>query len=580
MLSRTRPDQARDPLCLLRLVAITSLLLLSAPAADAQVSNVDWELQEVYEHYMGVSLAEAVLELRQPQELKRELSVAGGVKIRFNGGGLDNRLYIGQNNTLEILIRNETILGGMSLGFEFTCLAGSFGWVEGYGDYPAVGFPARVVKMEEDLFPDSVWDVPIIVDKYPDSILIGGIAFNPNHYLWGNWVWEKLYSMQIYIPEGTPAMDDGFVIDNIFMPPAGHWVFSPPPQIDSSYAPTFQHNDNTSTANPDAPPVYFDIVEGFCHGTRAGSDSLMVTIPPKDWPHVVKDYENYPALHRDASGKLLLRVYMYFTGDDSELESLGAKINQFRYANNVIFAKFPLEALPRIVLLEGVKHIYSPEVPEIQLNYVGQMIHCNDTTNQQNHKASGVDAIIGIIDTGAFQSEADPRALNDTFGDIRELSSDAIQAPSSVGDSCVAESLRLGAICGVVAPPTNSCIQIWITVDRLANGNSIDSLRRVGFERWDSLEADLLRRINSNLGMTVAARVDSGGVFRSPPLPEGFYNARLVSPPGRICPLPIGNPYMVVGIRVQSGKRSSVTQGVSTTGIEPRVFEWEGKYVN
>ncbi|MCK4857167.1 MAG: hypothetical protein KAT58_04290 [candidate division Zixibacteria bacterium] len=373
-------------------VLLTAMLVLSVllSSSSAQVSNVDWDLEEVYEHFAGVSLAEAVLYKLYPQ---RAATVGGGnVYVQFNGGGIDNRLYSGRKNTLEILVTNDAPLGGLSLGFEFTCTAGSgsFSWVEGYGDADSLG----IVKLHNEVVPP--WTTFVTTTQAPNSILIGGADFSAVNPLPVHNLLTLLYSMQIEIPAGTPDKVNGFSVDNIFFPPAGDWIFT---DASGGYAPNFQGNPNTSGGNPDAPPVCFDIVEKTCYPSGSRTKGFTVKIPRPDRPRVVADYDNHPAVRKDGDGNVILMVYIDFEGNDADLEALGLNLGPFKLGGNTIATEFPLSLLPKVCMVKGVKRILSPGRLEIKLNYSTQDIDGHYVTTQQQH-VTGEGAIIGIVDGG------------------------------------------------------------------------------------------------------------------------------------------------------------------------------------
>jgi hypothetical protein len=177
-------------------------------------------------------------------------SGVGDVEIRLNGCA--NMAFIGLPNTVEIWIKNDANLDSMRLGFEFDIgrnflfnpAWGSHGYVNEEGD--AVG----------------VWNVnglgvdPYIDNVNPDQILLyggsstGGLPIHTTHSL--------CYTMQVAILSGQTPLADGFCVDNVFIPPQGAWYFV---DFGAEYPPDFQGNTNSSSSNPDAPPVCFDIVD-------------------------------------------------------------------------------------------------------------------------------------------------------------------------------------------------------------------------------------------------------------------------------------------------------------------------------
>ncbi len=349
--------------------ALTPLLLSLLPLSpcNAQVSNVDWDLQEIYEHYTGISLAEAVLKLRSAP--KQFPNSPNNVYVQLNGGGEDNELYAGQNNTLQVYISNQDTLAGFTLGLEFSCKADSFAWVPNYG----TSGPQSVVYVHTDAFePGYPWyyddGIRVITTASPDSIIVAGLDLSnprrnpipPHQSL------TLFLSMQIWIPPNTPPKDSGFSVDNIFFPPAGVWAFSP--EGGGTVVPDYQGQPNTNDSTPSAPPVYFDIADGSSYDPQAKSKFPTVRIPPKDWPHVVKDYEHHPAIVKHSSGEIWFSGYMIFEGDETELRDLGVLIDRVRYGANRIGVDFPLSILPEVCSVRGLLKIQCPDPQEIKSN--------------------------------------------------------------------------------------------------------------------------------------------------------------------------------------------------------------------
>jgi hypothetical protein len=360
-------DQARSYYARTWRWALTPLLLLLALSTPchAQVNNVDWELQEIYEHYTGVSLAEAVLKLRAVP--KQFPDSPNNVYVQLNGGGDDNKLYAGQNNTLQLYISNQDTLAGFTLGLKFTCDADSFALVPNYG----TSGPQSVVNVHTDAFePGYPWyyddGIRMITASSEDSIIVAGLDLsNPRHNpIPPHQNLTLLLSMQIWIPPETPPEDSGFSVDDILIPPAGVWEFSP--KAGGKVVPDFQGEPNLSDSIPDAPPVYFDISDGSSYDPRAKSEFPNVRIPPKDWPHVVKDYEHHPAIYRDASGETRVMAYMVFEGNQSDLKELGVTPIWTGFGNNTIAVSFPLGILPEACCVKGVLKIQCPDRQEIK----------------------------------------------------------------------------------------------------------------------------------------------------------------------------------------------------------------------
>jgi hypothetical protein len=183
------------------------------------------------------------------------------VSIRFNGGGSHNKVYVGRDNIMEILVRNDVAIIGMSIGFQCTSSSGSFSWVTPYGTKP-VGTP--YVKEHGDVI--GAFDLTDGIATHlhlPDTILVGGAADTKT--LPAHASSTVFASLKLRVPAGQAASSSGFCVDNIWVPPAGTWQV-----VDIGYAgfpPTFNGQENRDVSTPDAPPMCFDIVaQSFIRG--------------------------------------------------------------------------------------------------------------------------------------------------------------------------------------------------------------------------------------------------------------------------------------------------------------------------
>ena len=172
------------------------------------------------------------------------------VRIALNGG--KNVAYIGRNNLVEIWIANGAPLTGKSLGFEFSNAFGDFSVVTPYGTIPSMNPVISEVEFCELCF-ETMWLAN--TTRLPDTLLIGGASLayplpaHNRHAL--------ILTMMVNISSNTNPATSGFCIDNIFATPAGVWSVD---NGSGGFPPDFQGNPNTSTQNPDAPAVCFDIV--------------------------------------------------------------------------------------------------------------------------------------------------------------------------------------------------------------------------------------------------------------------------------------------------------------------------------
>jgi len=186
------------------------------------------------------------------------------VSIRFNGGGSHNKVYVGRDNIMEILVRNDVAIRGIILGFQFTSSSGSFSWVTPYGTKPV---DTTYIKEHGDLIGSfDVTDGIVAVLHLPETILIGGGAQTQPHYLPPHASSTVFASMKLRIPAGQPGVSSGFCVDNVFVPPAGAWKVDIG-NASPTFPPTFNGQENTSVGIPDAPPICFDIVaQSFIRG--------------------------------------------------------------------------------------------------------------------------------------------------------------------------------------------------------------------------------------------------------------------------------------------------------------------------
>lgn len=321
----------------------------------------DRELQRVYEHFTGISLELAIEQLLAAKHGVEAGS--GNIIIRINDGRANNSLYIGSKNWLDILVTNSVPLEGMSLGFELTCKAGTFKIIEGYGTISSTNTSApNILRVHSGAFFDrDVWTVQMNSHNYPDSLLITAKTLPEKDPLPAHISAKVLYSMQIEFPEETPEINEGFCIDNIFIPPDDGWLFA---EADSgmNYAPDFQGNPSQSPFNPDAPATCFDIVK-----------------PPECWketsnPNIVHfrdgdvagpitvDLDRPPGIYKNHSGVIGIMVRMNFKGSIEDLTSLGAYVSEDRLVKNWIDVRFPLKLLPQICQIEGVISIKTVDV--------------------------------------------------------------------------------------------------------------------------------------------------------------------------------------------------------------------------
>jgi len=363
------------------------LLIFSYSILQAERNRfykADRKLQRVYEKITGNKLESAVDDYLKSKYGSSKSN--NNVVVRFNGGGIHDRLYIGRKNTLEFLVKNETILYGMRINFEFSCTdcADSIAWVKGYGNGTPAGCPPgvdSVVKVHHDAFNGQVpWKSYAQAFEYPSKISLTGMIYTIDSVVYGrlpeHYEETVLYSMQIEIPEGTPETIDGFSIDNICIEPSQYWEFMKP---DTSYAfpPDFQGISNASTINPDAPPVTFDIVKDrLCSFDKSSQDPNIYQF--KDGEVIVAeaaiDLDNFPGLQVDKKGDYNIRVTVYYNGDRSQaindIKNIGIQVINTPFVS-YIHARLPITLLPSLCQLKCVEKIRSRKRASFFFNYSG-----------------------------------------------------------------------------------------------------------------------------------------------------------------------------------------------------------------
>jgi hypothetical protein len=181
------------------------------------------------------------------------------VIVRFNGGGDNNKVYIGEKNTLEILISNPVTLQSMSIGFGFITKAKGFKIVTGYGDINGTADGVKgILKDHANAKKNFNMGGVLVNDQnLPDQILIGGVS-TPGPQFPASAEPRLVYSLQIEIPKDAKPARNGFCIDNVYIPPGGSWEFN---DGKNEIVPLYNGHENTSTSQPSAPSVCFDLVK-------------------------------------------------------------------------------------------------------------------------------------------------------------------------------------------------------------------------------------------------------------------------------------------------------------------------------
>ncbi len=379
------------------LIALICLTAVTLTAQENHYRKADHDLRMVYKQVTGESLEDAIDKLIIKE--RGGSRSTGNVIVRFNGGGSGNQLYIGRRNTLEFLVVNDHYLQAASLGFEFSCTAGSgsFDWVEGYGNFTSSDSTViDAVKVHNEAFGATApWAWQIGTSGYPDHLLLGGVAFSFSNALPPHGSPTVLYSMQIELPDDPTMVGDTFYIDNVFVPPAGSWIFHElPPGI--IYPPDFQYYPNQDVSNPTAPPAGFPIAEPRCEFAGKSSNPNIVYIPNDSVnpPVNFDEIDIYPG----KDGRQIVPVRIGFEGNIDNLKQygIGTKLISKGLVASIIY----IDLLPQLCQVKKVHYIMPAPKASPELNYSADDINCRYSLIQDSLGVSGDSVIIGIIDLG------------------------------------------------------------------------------------------------------------------------------------------------------------------------------------
>lgn len=163
---------------------------------------------------------------------------ATGISLKLSGPGAagENKIKAGKTVSIDIVIENDTIFTGFTMGFKITSpdlesivhVADSGNGLNERGD----------IKGYNGWHDDSVWDLHGVFvretdwdGKLPDTLGFGGLAVKKKYT---SHKAERKLSFDIMIPQtGT------IVIDSAFFPPGGKWLFSAPARIGVSTSPSW-----------------------------------------------------------------------------------------------------------------------------------------------------------------------------------------------------------------------------------------------------------------------------------------------------------------------------------------------------
>ncbi len=160
------------------------------------------------------------------------------ISMKLSGQGAVNETTIkaGQPVSIDIIIENDTLFTGFTMGFQFTSpdlaeivhVADTNGGLNEAGD----------IKGYNGWHDQSIWDLNGVFvretdwdGKLPDMIGFGGLSVKskyPAHKA------ERKLSFDVMVPEVGLL-----VIDSAFFPPGGKWLFSAPARIGPSVSPAW-----------------------------------------------------------------------------------------------------------------------------------------------------------------------------------------------------------------------------------------------------------------------------------------------------------------------------------------------------
>ena len=161
---------------------------------------------------------------------------ATGITLKLSGAGAAGEATIkaGQPVSVDIVIENDTIFTGFTMGFKITSpdlesivhVADTGNGINETGD----------VKGFNGWQDESIWDLNGVFvretnwdGKLPDTLGFGGLAVKKKYTAHKA---EKKLSFDIMVPQaGT------IVIDSSFFPPGGRWLFSAPARLGATLSP-------------------------------------------------------------------------------------------------------------------------------------------------------------------------------------------------------------------------------------------------------------------------------------------------------------------------------------------------------
>ena len=163
---------------------------------------------------------------------------ATGISLKLSGPGAvnDSTIKAGETVSVGILIENDTIFTGFTMGFKIT--SPDLSSVVHVADKGNGLNEAGDIKGFNGWQDESVWDFNGVWvretnwdGELPDTLGFGGLAVKKNYTAHKT---EKKLSFDIMVHQaGT------LIIDSSFYPPGGKWLFSAPARIGVSLSPNW-----------------------------------------------------------------------------------------------------------------------------------------------------------------------------------------------------------------------------------------------------------------------------------------------------------------------------------------------------
>ncbi len=336
-------------------VCFLAICLVPNNAVGQEKGQVSYELQQVYDHFTGKNFQrELSLLTHSVSSSVFDAVSANDVSVRLNGGGANNKLFVGSTNVIEILFKSSSPLQRFSIAFHFTLYGGAITWVTGYGEISSSdGNYPSLLKQHLNVNRDLKSRIQLSTHDLSDNsfIITGGVNQEPLTFPTLS-ISTVVFSLQVDVPADVPLGSGRFCVDNVLVPPSDGWVFG----FDSANVlPTFQDQQHNSTPNPSAPPVCFDVVRKECYSIPMDPSISMLTDIGPDLLTVDR-IEKHPSVKRRQGGAVFLRLSIEYDGDLSVLKDLGIEFPD-TFGRQQFGIYCPIERLPELSATPGVKRL-------------------------------------------------------------------------------------------------------------------------------------------------------------------------------------------------------------------------------